>query len=61
LERAAPYYRRALAVQSRALGPDHPDLADTLDNYADVLAMTGHGAEAARLKGRAARIRVQSG
>ncbi len=31
LERAETYYRRALAVQQAALGPAHPDLADTLD------------------------------
>ncbi len=59
----APWYydRRALAVQQAALGPDHPDLADTLDNYADILVMNGRGAEAARLKARAARIRAKAG
>jgi len=55
------YYRRALAVQQAALGPDHPDRADTLDNYADILVMNGRGAEAARLKERAARIRAKAG
>ena len=61
LERAETYYRRALAVQQAALGPAHPDLADTLENYADVLAMTGRGAEAARFKERAAKIREHAG
>ncbi|MCH8810137.1 MAG: tetratricopeptide repeat protein, partial [Proteobacteria bacterium] len=56
-----PYYRRALAVQQAALGPDHPDLADTLDNYADILVMNGQGAKAARFKERAARIRAKAG
>ncbi len=51
----------ALAVQPAALGPDHPDRADTLDNYADILVMNGQGAEAARLKARAARIRAKTG
>ena len=55
------YYRRALAVQQAALGPDHPDRADTLDNYADILVMNGRGAEAARLKARAAKIRAKAG
>ncbi len=54
-------WRRALAVQQAALGPDHPDLADTPDNYADILVMNGQGAEAARLKERAAGIRAKAG
>ena len=61
LDRAERFYRRALVVQQRALGPQHPDLADTLDNYADILGVTGRRAEAARLKQRAARIRSQAG
>ncbi len=61
LAKAEPYYRRALAVQQAALGPGHPDLADTLDNYADILVMNGRGAEAARLKERAAGIRAKAG
>ena len=55
------YYRRALAVPQAALGPDHPDRADTLDNYADILSINGQGAEAARFKERAARIRAKAG
>ncbi len=60
LEQAEPDIKRALAVQQAALGPDHPDLADTLDNYADILVMDGRGAEAARLKERAAGIRAKA-
>ncbi len=48
-------------MQQTALGPDHPDLADILDNYADILVMNGQGAEAARFKERAARIRAKAG
>ncbi len=48
-------------MQQAALGPDHPDLADTLDDYADILVMNGRGAEAARLKERAAGIRAKAG
>ncbi len=48
-------------MQQAALRPDHPDLADTLDNYADILVMNGRGAEAAKLKERAARIRAKAG
>ncbi|MEE9208812.1 MAG: hypothetical protein V3U23_00040, partial [Kiloniellales bacterium] len=38
---AAPWW------SSSALGPQHPDLADTLDNYADILSVTGRRTEAA--------------
>ncbi len=48
-------------MQQAALGPDHPDLADTLDNYADVLVVNGRSAEAAGLKKRAAGIRAKAG
>ncbi len=61
LEQAEPDIKRALAVQQAALGPDHPDLADTLDNYADVLVVNGRSAEAAGLKKRAAGIRAKAG
>ena len=61
LERAEPFYRRALVVQQHALGTEHPDLADTLDNYADILSVTGRRAEAAQLKQRAGIIRAQPG
>ena len=31
---AEPLYRRALAIAEKALGPEHPDLATDLQNYA---------------------------
>src|SRR5512132_1952815 len=32
---ADPLYKRALATWKKALGPDHPDVAQSLDNLAD--------------------------
>ena len=29
-----PLYKRALAIREKALGPDHPDVATSLDNLA---------------------------
>ena len=48
-------------MQQKALGPDHPALADTLDNSADILVVNGRGAQAARFKERAATIRAKAG
>lgn len=31
-DKAAPLFNRALAIEEKALGPDHPDLATTLNN-----------------------------
>jgi hypothetical protein len=31
---ARPYYERALAIREKALGPDHPDTAQSLNNLA---------------------------
>ena len=31
---AEPLYKRALAIREKALGPDHPDVADSLNNLA---------------------------
>ena len=50
-------YRRALAVQEEFLGPDHPDLADTLEHYAALLHALGRDSEAAPLEDRARGIR----
>ena len=31
---AEPFYKRALAIREKALGPDHPDVATSLNNLA---------------------------
>ncbi len=48
---------RALAIRERALGPDHPDIALSLNNLAAVHEVTGAYAEARALHERAVAIR----
>ena len=40
-EEADSDYRRALAIQEKALGPDHPEVADTLGRIAPVAGYLG--------------------
>ncbi len=56
---AEPLYKRALAVFEKALGPDHPHVAQSLENYAALLRKTGRGDEAAKLEARAKAIRAK--
>lgn len=49
--------KRSLAIWEKALGPDHPDVAASLENYASLLLATGREAEAQPLLERAQRIR----
>ena len=58
---AEPLYQRALAILEKVLGPDHPDVAAVLSNYADLLRATKRGTEAASLEARAAAIREKAG
>ena len=46
---AAPLYRRLLAIQEKALGLAHPDLAMSLANLAKLYSFLGNDAEAAPL------------
>jgi tetratricopeptide (TPR) repeat protein len=52
-------YQRALAIREKALGPEHPNVAQSLENYAVLLQETGRGAEAAPLDARAKSIRTK--
>ncbi len=36
---AGPLYQRSLAIRERALGPEHPDVATSLENYATLLRL----------------------
>ena len=40
---AAPLYRRSLAIRENTLGPEHPDVAKVLDNYAALLRKSRPG------------------
>ncbi|HKE15134.1 MAG TPA: serine/threonine-protein kinase [Kofleriaceae bacterium] len=56
---AIPYHERALAVREKRLGPDHPEVASTLNNLA--LTVRGEDPERARrLLRRALTIREKS-
>ena len=41
LEQAEEPQRRALAIDEKALGPDHPDVARDLNNLAGLLQVSG--------------------
>ena len=53
---AQPLYNRALAIGEKALGPEHPHVAVSLENYAILLRKTGRAAEATELEARAKAI-----
>ncbi len=57
---AEPLFKRALAIEEKALGPDHPDLATTLENMADLYKKTGRLDEAKRFEERAQAIRSRN-
>jgi len=46
-EEAAPLYKRGIAIIEKALGPEHPDLATSLNNLAGLLQAQGKLREAA--------------
>ncbi|CAM9138218.1 unnamed protein product, partial [Ectocarpus sp. 13 AM-2016] len=44
-EEAEPLYRRSLAIREKVLGPEHPDVAQSLNNRAALLETQGVGLE----------------
>ena len=54
---AGPRYRRSLQILELKLGPNHPQLAQTLEDYAASLRKEGRTAEANDLVKRAEGIR----
>jgi tetratricopeptide (TPR) repeat protein len=46
---ARPFHERALAIREKALGPDHPDTAQSLNNLSILAYYEGDYAESARL------------
>jgi hypothetical protein len=50
-----------LAIREKALGPDHPDVAVTLEGDALLLRKTDREAEAAAMQARAQAIRARHG
>jgi tetratricopeptide (TPR) repeat protein len=55
---AEPLYKRSLAIWEKALGPDHPNVAMSLNNLALLYRATKREKEAQELEARAARIRA---
>ena len=58
-EQAGALFARALAVREKHLGPDHPDVAKNLEDYASALRKVGRVAEAEGLERRAGAIRAK--
>jgi hypothetical protein len=56
---AEPLYQGALAIQGKALGPDHPFVAISLENYAALLRKTRRGDLATTMELHAKAIRVK--
>ncbi len=56
---AEPLYKRALAIVEKALGPEHPDVAKSLENYAALLRETGRTTEATEMEARTKAIRAK--
>ena len=55
---AEPLYKRSLMIAEKALGPDHPDVALSLENLAGLYRATNRDEEAEKLEQRAAAIRA---
>ena len=55
--KAEPLYQRSLKIREKSLGPEHPGLAQSLENYAELLSKTGRAKDAAQLVARAQTIK----
>ena len=51
--------QRSLAIHEKVLGPEHPNVAQSLENYAALLRKTKRNAEAAKLAALVVDIRVK--
>ncbi|HIJ44334.1 MAG: tetratricopeptide repeat protein [Rhodospirillales bacterium] len=56
---AEPLYKRSLLIWEKALGPEHPKVATSLENYAKLLRKTERHAEAEELEARGKAIRAR--
>jgi len=57
---AEPLYQWALTLQRKALGPDHPEVADSLEEYAALLKQINREPEAAEMEAQARAIRAKT-
>ncbi len=56
---AEPLFQRALMNLTRAVGPEHPDVAMMLENYARMLRVLNRHDEAEKMEARAQAIRAK--
>ena len=56
---AEPFHKRSLAIREKALGPEHPDVAQSLESYAALLRNTQRTTEATKMEARAKAIRAK--
>ncbi len=56
---AEPLFQRSLAIFEKALGPEHPHVATTLENYAALLRETEREDKAEEMEARAKAIRAK--
>jgi len=56
---AQPLYKRVLAIREKAPGPEHPDVAQSPENYSALLRKTGRSDEAAILEARGMALRAK--
>jgi len=54
---AEPFYKQALAISEKALGPEHPQVATVCENMAGLYRQIGKEDEAEKFEARARRIR----
>jgi tetratricopeptide (TPR) repeat protein len=57
---AIPLFQRALEIDEKVLGPDHPDVAPVLEHYAVPLRQMGRIAQAEAAEERVRRIHARS-
>ncbi len=57
--KAEPLYQRSLAIREKALGPEHPAVAQSLENYAALLRQIARADEAESMEARAKAIRAK--
>ena len=57
---AEPLYQRSLMIREKAVGPEHPHVATSLENYAALFRETARADEAERMEARAKAIRATS-
>ncbi len=58
-QEALPFAERTLRWSRREFGPDHPQVAMSLENYAALLRKSGRTTEADRLEARVKAIRAK--